>query len=332
MTIITWQLLERFLSDDCAEGERDLVERWLGEKPSRLEAAVALSNATMFPNDSANDVWAALRRRLISINRPLDHPGQDRLRIVKAMAFAAIAVGALLAVRHAIRGATRSSPPPSIRVARTPAGQRASFHLSDGTRVMLAAASTLRSPVEFGTGPREVELSGEAYFEVAPDSGRPFVVRAADIIARDLGTSFLVRAYPDEGHARIVVREGRVAMGAAAHPNNAGMSMIAPGQSGRFLPDGSPVVEEADTAAYFSWTEGRLTLDNIPLRDALPQLSRWYDLDFHLADSALGDVPISATLASRLSPDLLNLLARSLGMRQVRNGRTVTFYPASGIH
>jgi transmembrane sensor len=157
-----------------------------------------------------------------------------------------------------------------------------------------------------------VELSGEAYFEVASDSGRPFVVRAADIIARDLGTSFLVRAYPDERHARIVVREGRIAMGAAAHPGNAGMSMIAPGQLARLLPDGSPVVEQADTAAYFSWTEGRLTLDNIPFRDALPQLSRWYDLDFHLADSALGDVPISATLASRLSPDLLNL-------------RTVTF-------
>ncbi len=59
-------------------------------------------------------------------------------------------------------------------------------------------------------------------------------------------------------------------------------------------------------------------------------MSRWYDLDFRLADSSLGDARLATTLKTEPSGDVLNLLAATLGMRQVRNGRTVTFYPAAG--
>lgn len=331
MSGITWELIDRYLAHQCAEVERDLVERWLEEESSRLIIAELLSEAAAARTQYSSKASLSRRAELLTA-MPRQPPRVVQLKPVRLVAFAAtISVVVLLGWRL-YAGSYTASPAGPVRIATTPPGQRAILYLADGTRVMLGVASTLRSPAEFGTGRREVDLTGEAYFEVSADERRPFVVRAGDVVARDMGTSFLVRAYPDEPHARIVVREGRVAMGGVGNPDTARLSQIAPGQLGRLLDDGSPVVEPADTAAYFSWTEGRLTIDNKPLREALPQLSRWFDLDFRLGDSALANIPLTATLGSRLSPDMLDLLARSLGARQERTGRTVTLYLATGIH
>jgi ferric-dicitrate binding protein FerR (iron transport regulator) len=333
MTGMTWELLDRYLAHQCADSEIELVKRWLEEESANPGIAKALSEAIASRHPSSHGVWISLHRLVSLTIRPFVPLRGTRRRVMEVIAFGVLAAGAAVAARERfLRLRHDESTVAPMRVATTPAGQRASLHLSDGTRVTLGVASTLRSPAVFGATMRQVELAGEALFEVAADQQRPFVVRAADIVARDLGTSFLVRAYPEEAHARIVVREGKVAMRGVSNPDTARMSLIAPGQLGRLSDNGIPIVERADTAAYFSWTQGRLTLDNIPLRDALPQLSRWWDVDFRLADTTLGDVPLTATLGPRLSPDMLDLLASALGMRQEREGRTVTFYPATGIH
>jgi transmembrane sensor len=102
--------------------------------------------------------------------------------------------------------------------------------------------------------------------------------------------------------------------------------VVSPGQLGRLERGSRPVVESADTGALFAWTEGRLVFDRTPLREALPQLGRWFDLEFRLADSSLGGVPLSATLMTQPTPEVLDNLAASLGLRQRREGRTVTLY------
>jgi len=144
-------------------------------------------------------------------------------------------------------------------------------------------------------------------------------------VARDVGTQFMVRVYPEDPGARIVVRQGRVAIRAAATAN-AAERVVAPGQLGRLGPGREPTIESADTAIWFGWTEGRLVFDGTPLREALPQLGRWFDLEFRLADTALAEVPLTATLKTEPTMDVLNNLAASLGMRQRRAGRIVTLY------
>jgi transmembrane sensor len=143
-------------------------------------------------------------------------------------------------------------------------------------------------------------------------------------VAQDLGTEFIVRAYPEDSAARVVVREGKVGIRAAASAQ-ARQRVVSAGQLGRLGAGREPVVEAADTALYFAWTDGRLVFDRTPLRDALPELSRWFDLEFRLADTALGRVPLTATFRTQPTPDVLDNLAASLGMRQRRQGRVVTF-------
>ena len=331
MSGVSWELLERFLAQQCNAEEQARVERWIGDAPVRAFRAGLLTEAVNpAPAVAKADVWARLLRRLAatrSLSKVEARSWPKRLRVA---AVAAIAIGAAILVVLTLGPKGKAPEHPALRVLSTPSGQRASFHLPDSTKVILGVASTLRHLPTFDAGVREIQLEGEAYFEVAPDSRRPFVVRARNLVAEDIGTEFLVRAYPEDPAASVVVRDGRVALRPAAAPSDAARQVLLAGQLGRLDADGRPTVEQADTSASFAWTQGWLVFDAVPLRVAIPQLSRWYDLDFHLADSSLGEVPLSATFRNQPTDEVLQLLAASLGMSQVRHGRKVTFHRAIG--
>jgi transmembrane sensor len=231
----------------------------------------------------------------------------------------------VLAGRELLIDRGRNDVAMAERVVTVPRGQQARFQLPDGTGVLLGAGSTLRHPPVFAGRSREVTLEGEAYFTVEHDERRPFRVRAGNLIATDLGTEFLVRAYPEDRSARVVVRSGEVAIRAAATQAARGKDQVVrPVELGRLEPSGVPRVERADTAAYFAWTRGTLVFDGTPLREALPQLSRWYNLEFQLADTSLGGIPLSGRLDQTHTEARLDLLAGSLGLEQTRRGDVVT--------
>lgn len=331
MSTVTWELLERFLAQQCDAEERARVERWIGDAPSRgLWAGLLAEAVAQAPAGARADAWARLLRRLTASARHSPDRARSWRSLWKVAALGAAAIVAGIVVALAV-GSRKTAPAgTALRVLSTPSGQRASFELPDGTRVILGVASTLRHSPTFGAEAREIELEGEAYFEVAADSRYPFVVRARDLVAEDLGTEFLVRAYPEDPRPSVVVRDGRVALRLAAAPSQSATQVLLAGQLGRLAADGRPTVEQADTSAYFAWTQGWLVFDAVPLRNAIPQLSRWYDLDFRLADSLLGEVPLTATFRNQPTDEVLQLLAASLGMSQVRQGRRVTFHRATG--
>jgi transmembrane sensor len=341
------ELLERYLSGDASPDESARVEAWLAEDPDRWAQLAAFREAIADSalsesgvEEAKAEVWARLARKmgwpevLSPAGRtrrqhrpfvPSSHrPWRTGWQLAAALLIALAGGSALVLVLFRSRP---SAPAEMTRVATTTPGQRGVFRLPDGTQVVLGVASTLRYPAAFADGSREVSLDGEAYFDVVHDSRRPFMVHAGDLVAKDLGTEFTVRAYPEDAGARVVVREGRVAIRAAS-TKVAPERVVAPGQLGRLGSGQEPTVEPADTTALFAWTEGRLVFDGTPLREALPQLSRWFDLDFRLADGALGDVPLTATLRTQPTTDVLNNLAASLSMKQRRAGRIVTLYSA----
>ena len=340
MSEIDPELLERYLASTATGEERARVEAWLREDPDHWTQLNALRDAMAQAalaepavEQAKAEVWARLEHDVGRAGEPREvrRPtlgGVPAGRWSTGAQIAAAAVITLIgaaAVGALLFRARPEAPAPVLRVAKTAPGQRATLRLPDGTQVMLGVASTLRYPASFERGSHELSLEGEAYFDVVHDASRPFAVRAGDLVAKDLGTQFTVRAYPEDVRARVVVREGRVAIGAQGAVPEAG-GVVASGQLGRLRDGGEPVIEPADTAVYFAWIQGRLVFDQTPLREALPQLGRWFDLEFRLADSALGDVPLTATLTTTPTPDVLDNLAASLGMRQRRVGRVVTLY------
>lgn len=338
MTDLDWQLFDRYLAGELTRVERERFEHWLAERPERAARVSAfrhaLEMATMEVSEDeraamwvgvvGNEAEVGARRpaAALSLAKPSASPPRRRTAV-------AIAAGAVLAIGAALygrvwladRAGVEASPGQVVSV---PRADQAELRLADGTVVTLAGGSTLRYPTVFAGAAREVALEGEAAFRVEHDERRPFKVRAGDLVATDLGTEFLVQAYPENPRALVVVRSGTVAVVPADRREPpTGDRVIRPGEQGRLDLNGSLVVEPADTAAYFAWMRGVLIFDGMPLRDALPQLSRWYDLDFRLADSALGAIPLSGTLDRTLTHERVELLAASLGLRLMTSGRAV---------
>jgi ferric-dicitrate binding protein FerR (iron transport regulator) len=174
-----------------------------------------------------------------------------------------------------------------------------------------------------------VYVEGEAYFEVASDPRTPFVVHTAQAVARDRGTKFGIRAYPGASQVEVVVVEGAVDLRATSPDVAASDSLfLVAADLGRLDNAGRLSVEHGvDTATRLAWRTGRLVFRDTPLRDALPQLGRWYDADLQLGDSALAGYPLTASLKGEPLAKVLELIAAALNVRVERRGSAYVLYP-----
>ncbi|MDR2131654.1 MAG: FecR domain-containing protein [Odoribacteraceae bacterium] len=177
-------------------------------------------------------------------------------------------------------------------VINVPAGAEYEVQLSDGTRVFLNSASRLRFPVAF-TGPgREVFLEGEAFFEVARDTTRPFSVRAGEMTVEVLGTSFNTRSYPKQSIAATTLTGGRLRV---ILPG--GEHEIAPGQQAWFDKETrSSGVKEVEVEQYTSWKDGYYYFNRVPLEEIMSTLAAWYNLEVSYQDPGVKSIPFSGQL------------------------------------
>ncbi|MEO9226578.1 MAG: FecR domain-containing protein [Gemmatimonadaceae bacterium] len=260
-------------------------------------------------------------------------------RFAMAAAVVIAAVGGVAIWQSSVR-LSDTAPAVPLRDITTKRGQQADVYLSDGTHVILGVASHLRFPVTFGTR-RDVYLTGEAYFDVEHDARRPFAVHTTRGVIKDLGTKFNVRAYTDGANRRLEVV---VAQGVVALEPRAAVSPAHPTRSGTFENSiASTVVLRAsdlaridgngdlstrhgvDVASYLAWTHGELVFRNVPMRDVLPVLTRWYDADLRVGDSTLAAYPITATLTGERFEGVVDLLASALNARVEHRGAAIVF-------
>jgi transmembrane sensor len=159
----------------------------------------------------------------------------------------------------------------------TPKGRKWQLTLSDGTKVWLNAASSVRYPISFVGKERIVEVSGETYFEVAPDKNRPFKINIEGKGKIEvLGTHFDVNAYDDEDAIRTTLLEGSVKMIRAGSTR-----VLSPGQQA-ILANGTEdikVINDANIDEVMAWRNGRFIFGDMDLKSIMRQLTRWYDVD-----------------------------------------------------
>lgn len=156
----------------------------------------------------------------------------------------------------------------------TPRGGQWQVTLPDGTNVWLNAASSLTYPQSFAKKvTRQVELKGEAYFEVAKDERHPFIVKTEDQEVKVLGTHFNINAYSDEKRVLTTLLEGAVQV------KGAGMErVLKPGQQSRFSGSQLSVVK-ADIDVEMAWKEGKFVFPGEDITTIMRSISRWYNVD-----------------------------------------------------
>jgi ferric-dicitrate binding protein FerR (iron transport regulator) len=222
---------------------------------------------------------------------------------------AVMMIGWSAGVRHGSRRVALSS-----LVYTTGNGERANITLPDGGTVTLNVASRIEVPQDFGTRDRLVYLQGQADFRVAHQGGVPFTVEAGGTRARVLGTEFGVRAY-GTGPVQVAVRTGRVVVGSLVLGAR-DIAMVTPSQV--------MVAHDQDLAQALGFTQGRLVLNDVPLRETLPDLERWYDVKIQWRDPSIGAIPVHAVLTNGSIGDLMEALRVTLGLHVVCEGRTLT--------
>ncbi|MHA4807338.1 FecR family protein [Flavitalea flava] len=151
--------------------------------------------------------------------------------------------------------------------------------LADGTNVWLNAESSLTYPSAFVDAQRKVELTGEAYFEVARDPARPFHVVHKDLDVEVLGTNFNINSYEDEKTTKVTLLQGSVRV--LSLPSAASATVqLKPGQQAQYHPDGRLTVsEDADLEETMAWKNGRFQFKDTDLKSIMRQLMRWYDIE-----------------------------------------------------
>lgn len=160
----------------------------------------------------------------------------------------------------------------------TPNGGQYKLHLSDGTTVWLNAASEIKFPIAFVGDKRIVELKGEAYFEVAEDKKRPFIVRTQKESISVLGTHFNVNAYDGEPYSVVSLLSGRVAV---TGMHNQSSTILSPGQQTVNGPT-SIRIEPFDIEESIAWKNGEFVFNNERLDQVMQRVGRWYDVQVHV--------------------------------------------------
>lgn len=266
----------------------------------------------------------------------------SRGMIAAAALFTVVGVGAWV-VNHERSVASLGAESVAWKTFTSSRGQRAHIELADGTRIVLAAESQLRvrqapdrSPNEIV---REVELSGEAFFEVAHVGGHPFSVRTPHGVITQLGTSFDVRAYRGDEATQVAVVKGRVtlrpsasdALGAVEPKSSANAGgaakepvVLAAGDLGRMTSAGvTDIARGINVAPYTGWMRGELRFSNAPLQSVVDEVERWYDVKVVLGDSTYAAYRLTASLRSGSVDDVLDVVVKSLDLRSKRSGDTI---------
>jgi ferric-dicitrate binding protein FerR (iron transport regulator) len=226
------------------------------------------------------------------------------------------------ATNNATATGTSGATAPLYNTVRTPKGGQYQITLPDGSKVWLNAATSIRFPTAFAGQDRTVELTGEAYFEIAPNKDQPFRVKAGEMTVDVLGTHFNIMAYENEGSINTSLLQGSVRIAKSGQTR-----ILQPGQESRVdISTGHILVAAADTDQAVAWKNGLFQFDGATLETVMRQVERWYDVEVRYEGEVpkhfSGQIPRSASL-----PEVLHMLDLAGKTRFTLEGRTVVVKP-----
>ncbi|MBF4470861.1 FecR family protein [Flavobacterium sp. HJJ] len=210
----------------------------------------------------------------------------------------------------------------SFNTLSTPTGGQYNIILADGTKVYLNTVSSIKYPTQFNGDKRIVELEGEAYFEVAKNKNKPFIVKSGNQSIEVLGTHFNVHAYNNEAVTKTTLLEGSVAV---AYKNQ--KAVLKPGEQSNVSDNFNKIaIRKVDTEAAIAWKNGRFKFDNADLKTVMKQLERWYGIKVEYRGD-VSDVRFNGgTFMNKNLSEVLKVLELS-NIKFKVEGKTIIVYP-----
>lgn len=325
----TETLFRKFLSKRCSvqEAEQVLEKLRSGDHLAIFESAL-------------EDVWSRLKeyptleekhsRQLMSgIKGNLSSkvkPKQYWLTPLKVAATLALALTfAWLITTQTPFAITDKEPVAQMVVKEAPLGQKTTIRLSDGTLVKLNSGSRLTYPDNFDHDNREVNLEGEAFFEVEKDASRPFKITSGQVLTTVLGTSFNVHAFQNED-VRVTVLTGKVKVHSTDNPNSA--VQLRPGDQALYeAVNGKLTSRQVNVEEHLVWKENIILFKGASQKKVLNTLSRWYDVSFEVKGDSTQEWGISGRYQDKSLEFILNSLSYSVGFSyEIKSNQIIINY------
>lgn len=202
-----------------------------------------------------------------------------------------------------------------------PKGERIQLMFQDGTRVYVNSDSKIRFPKKFGLSERSIYVEGEAYFIVAPNNNRPFIVEIEKGKIQVLGTSFNVEAYPTEKDIKVTLDEGRINLIPWTKKNNylqPGEKIIFNKETGECI-----ILKDENIQVTSSWKKDVIAFSNTSLSEVIERLNRWYNVQFIVEDQDALRYSYTFTTENTLLDNVLSDLEKVAPVKFIHEGNIV---------
>lgn len=311
------ELLDRYIKGECTAQEAALLERW-------YDSVVSGKEGSHFLNAADEERLVGELRKAMSAIEDVKPGRVSGLKFFRHAAIWAgwivLAGGAAFLLNKRLRHSSSQQSPAFIEIA-TGYEQVRKVTLPDNSVVWLNSATHLAYHPDFAAH-RELRLSGEAFFEVAPDAQHPFIVKAGNAYTRVFGTAFNISAYPEAGQWRISLKSGKVGV---LYDSKVGKKdrVLKPGELLIYDKEAdSSQIEQQAPGEMDVWTAGRLLFYKTPLKEALAQIEARYGVHI-VYDHVLKNQTITARFENTALEKVLEHLSFGWDLHFIRTNDTL---------
>ena len=188
-------------------------------------------------------------------------------------------------------------------------GVKGEIELPDGSIVKLNSDTKIKYPENFSGKYREVEISGEALFEVKKDKDFPMLVKTRKGVDIEVtGTRFLIRSYENDESALTILLSGTINLISSDNGKNISSQELSPMESAIISNNKIDMIAQADTTKDLAWLQGKLIFEDTPINEVLKQLNRWHGADFVVNDKSILSYKITAQFRSESIVQIMEVL------------------------
>ncbi len=326
---IEWEIISKYLSGEMSAEEKLAFEKLIDSNPEYAEV-VSASNKDLGIIQEVNEVqqqfnvdaaWLAVRSNLSDpkINNirkavPL-FSIQNTRKLIQIAAMFIVTIGLAFASYHIYTN--QLAPYQSISSELNESGK--SITLADGSIVTLNGKSELVYERSFTGNERRVKLTGEAFFTIAKNPEKPFIISVENAEVKVLGTSFNVNAY--NKHVEVLVETGKVQFSLTKEPNN--KIILEKGDFGVLQEDFLEKRVQSDEN-YLSWKTQLMVFKAMSLHDVAKVINRTYQVNIEFNDTAIQNLPITTSFNQTPLMDVLENLCRPHNLTYEKNGNQIT--------
>ncbi|MEQ6118398.1 FecR domain-containing protein [Reichenbachiella sp. MALMAid0571] len=285
------KLIYKSLSGELTKNEQEEFDSWMSEKENKKFYQEIINSNSIDQKVKLYDSFDSQKAySKLDLGNPVDRSKTIKVDFTKIMRYAAVAIIAI-GLGYTSYKLTQQPQEEVVEMATleksNPNGRKSTFELPDGTRVNLNSASKLRYIDDTEKNRRIVQLEGEAFFDVAKDASKPFIVQSGSISTKAIGTSFNVKSYPNEKEYKVILLTGKVEVSKKGVSDGGDRVYLSPGFGVSYSTETRNLVKyNYDEEMELAWKNSILYFDESNIDEVIKLLERWYGVEIIIENKA----------------------------------------------